>query len=123
MTKLAAVPTLDQVAADPTMVLELPHEVLIDFVLKAQGIITVCQTALLAARPNGASPTPPSPTPPAPPATDRLLTVTEAAPLLGVAVKTLYATRTRYPFYVDLHGRPRFSEQGIAEFIRMRQRG
>jgi hypothetical protein len=114
MTKLAAVPTLDQVAADSSLVRDLPHQALVDLSLRAQGVINACWSALLATGPNGA---------PAKYAGDRLLTAAETAPLLGVSLKTLYATRDRYPFYVDLDGRPRFSERGLKEFIQMRQQG
>jgi hypothetical protein len=111
---LAPVPSLDQVATNPTVVRQLPEQALVDLALQAQRVVTACQTALLAIRPTRA---------PIQEAGDRLLTTAEAAPRLGVAAKTLYQTRRRYPFYVDLNGRPRFSEKGLQEFIRMRQQG
>ena len=109
---LAPVPSLDQVAGDPTLVRALPHHALVDLCLQAQSVLTACWSALLPAMPASA---------PIRDTSDRLLTVAQAAPKLGLAKSTLYTTRRRYPFYVEVGGRPRFSEQGIAEFIRMQQ--
>jgi predicted DNA-binding transcriptional regulator AlpA len=92
----------------------LPHQTLVDLSLRAQGVISTCWTALLAAPPNGA---------PAPEPGDRLLTAKQAAQLLGIARTTLYQQRHKFPFYVEVNGLPRFSQHGIKEFIRVKQQG
>ena len=51
---------------------------------------------------------------------DRLLTVEEAAEKLGVAPDWLYRRAARLPFTVRLGRSVRFSEAGIARFIRQR---
>jgi hypothetical protein len=116
MTKLAAVPTLDQVAADPSVVRGLPHQALVDLALKAQGIVTVCQTALLAARPTRG--------PVKEESSDRLLTARQVAERLGYHVNYVYAHMREWPFTLQRPGqRPRFSEVGLKAWITRQQQG
>lgn len=55
------------------------------------------------------------------PATDRLLSVAEAAELLGMAADTLYRRSRSFPFTVRDGRRVRFSRLGIERYIRARQ--
>jgi excisionase family DNA binding protein len=52
---------------------------------------------------------------------DRLLDVTEAAELLGIAEDTLYKKATNLPFTVREGRSLRFSRTGIEKYIRSRQ--
>ena len=54
------------------------------------------------------------------PPTDRLLDVTEAAGLLGMAPDTLYRKAAGFPFTVRDGRRLRFSRLGIEKYIRSR---
>jgi len=55
------------------------------------------------------------------PAADRLLSVAEAAELLGMAADTLYRRSGSFPFTVRDGRRVRFSRLGIERYIRARQ--
>lgn len=55
------------------------------------------------------------------PPADRLLSVAEAADLLGIAEDTLYRRSGSYPFTVREGRRVRFSRLGIERYIRSKQ--
>ena len=55
------------------------------------------------------------------PAMDRLLSVAEAAELLGMAADTLYRRSHSFPFTVRDGRRVRFSRVGIERYIRTKQ--
>lgn len=55
------------------------------------------------------------------PEADRLLTIEEAAPKLGLSTSYLYKHSEEFPFTVRVGGRVRFAERGIDDYIR-RQR-
>ena len=111
---LRPVPNLDDLATHPEQVRDLPPEAARDLLARVIGL----QTALLAralqphAAVNGHGETP---------AEDRLLTVEEAARMLGLSKDHLYRASGKYPFTVRLGSRLRFSARGIERYIRQRQ--
>lgn len=108
---LQAVPSLDQLAADPGRVRDLPPEVARDLLPRVIGLQTaLLAQALSASGGNGAE---------AP--TDRLLTVEEAAQKLGLSKDYLYRHAKTLPFTVRLGSRLRFSERGVERWVRSRQ--
>ncbi len=111
---LAPVPSLDELAAHPERVQELPPEAARDFLVKIAGL----QPLLLA---QALSPTNGTGQAEAP-AEDRLLTVEEAAAKLAVSKDWLYRRAGKLPFTIR-HGpgQVRFSSQGIERYIRQRQ--
>ena len=52
---------------------------------------------------------------------DRLLDFKQTAAKLGVKVDWLYHKYRKLPFWVRVGGRPRFSENGIEDYIRKRR--
>lgn len=107
---LAPVPTLDELAADPTKAAALPPQARQTLALRA-----VAALAALAVAPAPAIPSPEAPD------QERLLDVGEAARRLGVSRDWLYRRASRLPFTVRLGRAVRVSEAGLARYIRQRQ--
>ncbi len=107
---LSAVPTLDELAADPTRAGTLPLEARQALVLRALAAL-----AALAVVPSPAIP------PSEVPDHERLLDVDEAARRLGVSPDWLYRRAGKIPFTVRLGRSLRFSAHGIERYIQARQ--
>ena len=116
---LQAAPTLDELAADPSLVDTLPLPVLVERSRRAERLAVDLRTCLLGrAAPQRLE------QPPADPMAggDRLLTVADAASKLGVSRDWLYRQGPKLPFTVRLGPRRlRFSLRGIERYIRQRQ--
>lgn len=107
-----AVPTLDEVASDPTRVMGLPPAVLVDIVARAGAVVAAAQSAMVAKA---------MPSQQREAAHDNLLNVKQAAARLSVTEDWLYRHAQRLPFTVRLGpGQVRFSAAGIERFIRTR---
>jgi predicted DNA-binding transcriptional regulator AlpA len=110
---LAPVPTLDDLAADPTRVAEIPPATAAALLGTLAGLQSVLLARALApggdGDRNGA------------PATDRLLTAEEAAMQLSHSVDWIYRHAEKLPFTVRTGRDVRFSAAGLARWIRNRQ--
>lgn len=106
---LAPVPSLDELAADPTKAAALPAE--------ARQALTLRAVAALAAL--AVAPAPVSPDPDTADG-DRLLDVDEAARRLGVSPDWLYRRVAKLPFVVRLGRAVRCSAAGLDRYIRQR---
>ncbi len=109
--KLATVPDLAGISADPARVSDLPPEE----IPALRGKLAELDTLLLGRwlqSGNGQSQTSAD--------GDRLLNVVEAARKLGKSKDHLYRHADDYPFTVRDGRSLRFSEQGIEKFIRQR---
>ena len=107
-SKLASVPTLSDLLADPTKLSALPREA----IAQLRGELARLDTLLLSrlftddqAHAGNEH-------------NDRLLDIDEAAGKLGLSRDALY--RSDYPFVVRIGSRRRFTEKGIKKFIRAR---
>ncbi len=109
---LTPLPTLDELAAHPERAQELPPEVARDLLLRLAPLQEALRLGALHADVNGQ---------PEALAEERLLTVEEAARMLGCSKDHLYRHAAKYPFTVRLDSRLRFSARGIERFIRQRQ--
>jgi len=110
----AAMPTLDELASDPTRATTLPASAL-------QGLLCRCltvQAALFGALVATAAQASTGPTT----EPDRLLDVAAAAERLGVSRDWLYHHARQLPFTVRQGRLLRFSSHGIERYIRTRQR-
>lgn len=105
-----AVPTLDEVLADPARASALPRAALHGLLHRCVGAQAILLGALAASEPNSADSEP-----------DRLLDVTAAAERLGVSRDWLYRRAGRLPFTVRTGRLLRFSSHGIGRYIRNRQ--
>jgi hypothetical protein len=105
--KLAVVPSLSDLLADPNKISAMPKEAIAEL----RGQIAKLDTLLLSRLLTGEQPQPGMDG-------DRLLTASEAALKLGLTKDALY--RNEYPFIVRVGTRRRFSEKGIEKFIRNR---
>ena len=110
------VPTLDQIAASPEVVRDLPRHTLADLSFKAISVQQAIAVALTSAEPAVAAPT----------GADALINAKEAARLLGMSVDSLYH-RVKDSPYRDLTVRNgtrslRFSVRKIEDFVRRRSR-
>ncbi len=106
----ALVPTLDAIAGKPDLARELPRSALVDLAFRALRVQEALQVALVAAVPERARHE-----------DDALLTVDEAAAMLGISKSTLeHGARTTYKgLRVEMPGRNlRFSRQRIQAWIR-----
>jgi excisionase family DNA binding protein len=101
-------PGLDDLAADPSRAADLAPEVARALILRAAAVVAALATS-------------PSAGPPAPVPEDRLLSVDEAARLLGVSPDWLYRRAHRLPFTVRMGRVVRFSATGLARYIQQRQ--
>jgi hypothetical protein len=105
---LAAIPTLDEIAARPESVRDLPRHALVDLALRcatAQSAIAAALAVDVVALPAGREP-------------DQLLTAREAARLLSRTPDWLYRHADELPFTIRETGhRPRFSARGIQRYI------
>ena len=108
----APIPTLDELAADPTKAATLPPGARQALVLRAAAAL-----AALAVAPPPATPASEAPD------RERLLDVAEAADRLGVSRDWLYRRAGRLPFTVRLGRAVRVSDAGLARAIRQRQGG
>ena len=108
---MTPVPSLEELAADPTKAASLSPEA-------ARALTFRCLSALAALA------SVPVTTPgqvPTGPGEERLLTVEEAARTLGVSEDWLYRRAPRLPFTVRLGRVLRFSAEGLERYIRQRQ--
>jgi predicted DNA-binding transcriptional regulator AlpA len=106
----SAVPSLDAIAADPSLVETLPRETQAEIALRLSRAAMDIMFIVLATAPT------PSRRP-----EDRLLDVKEAAAKLGRTPAWLYAHWRELPFSVTEPGqRPRFSERAIDAWIQAR---
>jgi len=111
-TNVATVPTLDEVAADPTRASALPPVALQALLCRCLTVQTAVLGALVAAS-GRASDTPSEP--------DSLLDVPTAARRLGVSRDWLYRHAHQLPFTVRQGRLLRFSSHGIDRYIKARQ--
>lgn len=109
----AAVPTLDELAADPTRATALPATTLHGLLCRCLTAQTALLGALLTASARASTETTGEP--------DRLLDVTAAAERLGVSTDWLYHHARQLPFTVRNGRLLRFSSHGIDRYIRNRQ--
>ncbi len=103
-----AIPSLDALASDPSQIDGLPLEVLKVLWTDVRNLEKVLVLRMLMA-----------PTTASPPE-DKLISIDEAASILGMTKDRLY--RHDYPFTVRDRGLLRFSHNGIQRFIRARLR-
>ncbi len=104
----APLPSLDQLAADPARVRDLPPEVARDLFPKVAALHAALQVRAVSL--DGAAQ-------PEAPEWDRLLTPEEAAQILGVTVKWLYRHAKRFSFTRRLSRKClRFSEAGLRKW-------
>jgi predicted DNA-binding transcriptional regulator AlpA len=111
---LAAVPTLDDLAADPARAVDIPPATAAALLARLAGLQPVLLARALAPAGGGYSD--------GAPAEDRLLSVKEAAEQLGHSEDWLYRRAAKLPFTVRTGRRDvRFSTVGLARWIRNRQ--
>lgn len=122
VTKFADSVCLAEILADPSSVAAMPKEALRQGVAelsRLQADAGVLQSLMLARLISLEST---EPTPSTSSSGDRLVTVDEAAALLGVTTKWLYHHWRDLPFAKKLGGKIlRFSEQGIQRYIARRR--
>jgi predicted DNA-binding transcriptional regulator AlpA len=106
-----AVPTLDEVAAEPDRATALPRGTLQALLHRCVAAQTILLGALTAAEPDKGNSEP-----------DRLLDVEAAAQRLGASRDWLYHHARQLPFTVRQGRLLRFSSHGIDRYIRSRQR-
>jgi predicted DNA-binding transcriptional regulator AlpA len=111
-TNVATVPTLDEVAADPTRASALPPAALQALLCRCLTVQTAVLGALVAAsgRANDTASEP-----------DSLLDVPTAAGRLGASRDWLYRHAHQLPFTVRQGRLLRFSSHGIDRYIKARQ--
>lgn len=110
-----AVPTLDDLAADPTRATALPPAVLQALLCQCTTLQTTLLGALLSAAATRTGQAAEEP--------DSLIDVAAAAERLGVSKDWLYHHAHQLPFRVQQGRLLRFSTAGIARYIRSRMRG
>ncbi len=110
---LTPVPTLDELAAHPERIYEIPPRVAADILIRVLGLQTVLLARAMGIA--GANGQPQDPT------ADQLLTVEQAARKLSVSGDWVYRRARTLPFIVHLGSRLRCSERGIERYIRQRQ--
>ncbi len=113
LSPLVVVPTLDEIAADPTRAADLPAEVRRALTLRATVVIAAC-----AVGPGGSSSGVSEPEP----SEDRLLTPDEAGERLGVTVPWLYRHAKTLPFTRRLGRAVRFDEGALTRWLATRGR-
>jgi predicted DNA-binding transcriptional regulator AlpA len=113
MPELHAVPSLDELAADPGKTSELSVTTVEALLARCHTLEGVLFARLLAARKNDHHP--------AVCEEDRLLTVAQAAKQLAETEDWLYRHARELPFTVRSGRHVRFSSKGIARYIRERQ--
>jgi len=113
-TTTAALPTLDELAADPTRAYALPATVLQGLLCHCATVQSVLLGALLTVSARASSEVAAEP--------DRLLDVGAAGERLGVSKAWLYHHARQLPFTVRQGRLLRFSSHGIDRYIRARQR-
>jgi predicted DNA-binding transcriptional regulator AlpA len=103
--------SLDELLADPGRALGLPRSVRNDLLARCAALIVTLATAEEESAQTATV------------SEDRLLTVQEAAPRLGISTSTLYREADKYDFTVRQgeSARPRFSSRGIDRYIQRRQ--
>ncbi len=109
---LVSIPKLEELAEDPSKAASLPVDVVEALLGKnaiAQGVL---MSRLLALRASGNSQAETGPD------GDRLLNSREASAKLSLSEDHLYRHSTQFPFTVRVGRRLRFSEAGIARYIR-----
>lgn len=107
----AAVPALDEIAADPTRATTLPPAVAEALQIKCLLVLNALWGRCLAARATVDTASEP----------DRLLDVDAAAERLGMSKGWLYRHAKQLPFRVPQGRLLRFSSHGIDRYIRTRQ--
>ena len=111
-----AIPTLDDLTRDPLTATSLSADVVESLLGKTAVVQSILISRLLALRATrqdyAHSETGDG---------DRLLTVEEAAHMIGKSESHLYHRAAHYPFTVRVGGNLRFSRTGIEKFIRQRR--
>lgn len=110
---LAPVPSLDELAADPARVVDIPPATAAALLGRLAGLQPVLLARALAPAGGGNSD--------GAPVEDRLLSVKEAAAQLGHSEDWLYRHAKKLPFTVRTGRDVRFSAAGLARWIRNRQ--
>ena len=112
---VSVVPSLDEVAADPGRLAELPIDVLLDLRRKS-GIVTVEVDVAIARRSAQAASQEPSPVP------DRLISAEEVVRIAGVTRSWLLRHTSTLPFVRKLsHKVVRYSEHGLRRWLANRR--
>lgn len=107
-----AVPSLDAIAADPSVVRGLSRDTVFQLSLRAQSVTLACALAMI----SGAAPATVA-------EQDRLLTAEEAATILGVSRKWIYGHQA-LPFVVRISEKKlRVSEQRLRKWMKQRNNG
>lgn len=117
LSELRPIPTLDQIAAEPSRAADLPlptAQALLSALLTAQAALW----GRLLSGENGDGQRPPGEKVPN---GDQLLTVEEAAKRLGTSKDWLYRRTSRLPFTVRLGRQLRFSCNGLNRYIQQRK--
>ncbi|OGB92206.1 MAG: hypothetical protein A2Z31_00035 [candidate division NC10 bacterium RBG_16_65_8] len=109
----ALVPTLDEIAADPARVADIPPATAAALLARVAGLQPVLLARALAPVGNGGQD--------GAPVVDRLLTVKEAAAQLGHSEDWCYRHAPKLPFTVRTGRDVRFSAAGLARWICTRQ--
>lgn len=110
----AAMPTLDELVADPTRATALPATVLHELLCHCAAVQSVLLGALLTASARASTDAPAAP--------DRLLGVAAAAEGLGASKDWLYHHAHQLPFTVRQGRMLRFGSHSIDRYISARQR-
>jgi predicted DNA-binding transcriptional regulator AlpA len=110
--ELRPVPSLDTIAADPSLATSVPPPARLPLYFRALAVLNALAPLIAA----------PSTTPAGAQEEDCLLTVNEAAVKLGLTSDWLYRRAKTLPFTVrPSPGKVRFSLRGIEKYIRHRQ--
>lgn len=104
MSRPIDIPTIDQLVADPGRVRDLPVPVVHHILIQLTALLP-----LLVAKSHNSPEKSPE---------DRLLSIEEAASILGMSKDRLY--RKEYPFAIREGGLLRFSSNGIQKYIHAR---
>lgn len=108
---VVAVPTLDEIAADPSLLDSLPRATVRSIYLKAATLTATCLARLVE---------PDTPITAPPTDSDRLLTVVEACTRLNVQASWLYRNSSKLPFVRKLGTQLRVSERALERYLRNR---
>ena len=109
---IAVIPSLDEIANDPSRVVCLGPQIVRALTLRCAAVLSALATIPTATGRNEGE---------TPAFEDRLLDVGEAADRLGVSKDYLYRHGRKLPFTVHVGRRLRFSSFGLVRYIRTRQ--
>ncbi|OLC15993.1 MAG: hypothetical protein AUH29_06350 [Candidatus Rokubacteria bacterium 13_1_40CM_69_27] len=109
---LVEVPTLEAIARDPAVAVQLPPDARAELLARALAVVGALAAPAVAVNGAGAGA----------PREDRLLDVQEAARRLNVSTDYIYRHSREWPFTVRRGRKLGFSEQGLTEYLHQVQR-